>query len=245
MIRIKIFIVLVVLSFGLIIFDRIGLLRSTRGVADNFLIPIQRSIYQKKIEKISRLEEENRKLLGLVNQLERCGKENNDMRRLLNAPLPSNWKFIPARIIGFDEGELLIDKGSEDKLETTTIAVYDNIYVGRIVRLGENFSKIATVFSPNVKILVAVKNPVESDYTARGLLTSYNGKIRLQKVLLEEKIQRGDLILTSLEGGMPPDLPIGKITKINKKDSDIFQEAEVEPLISYQNIDNVFLINFR
>jgi len=227
------------------------MLSSTKGVLENIFVPIERFVYQKKISltvdsssEIAQLQKENRKLVNLVVQLETCQKENNDMRRLLNAPLPSEWKFLPAKIIGFNEGTILLNKGSNQKLGSGSIAVYENIYVGKISYLGENFSRLITPLSPYSKILAVVKDPQQSGFIARGLLVSQNNKLYLQKILLEVHPQVNDLVLTDIQGGLPPDLPIGKITKINKKDNDIFQEAEIEPLVGYQRISNLFLTNF-
>lgn len=242
---VKIFVILVVASLFILLLDRGGFLKTIRGGLENIIIPIEKSIYQKKLtftdtsSEIEQLKSENRKLAKMVANIDSCVKENQDMRRLLNAPLPTNWKYLPAQIIGYNDGVLLIDKGVKDKVSAGAVAVYEDSFVGRIDSSGENISRLITVLSPESKILVVVKDK------AKGLLVSKNNKLYLQKVLLDEDLQTGDLVFTDIQYGLLPGLPVGRITRVIKKDNEIFQEAEVETFVDFQKISNVFLINLK
>ena len=179
---------------------------------------------------------EERKITDLEAQISALKKENADMRRLLGAPLPSNWQFLPAKVIGEEDGILLLDKGRSDGLTIGQVAVFENIFVGRIVSLGEQICRLETLESKNLKIQATVKNPAFEGATARGILSNSSGKLILDQVLLDESLLEGDLVLTG-------DLLIGKVKNVSK--TSLFQKAEVEPLISYSEQENVFLVIFK
>lgn len=193
-------------------------------------------MYSLKSKQEPQVLKEERKITDLEAQISALKKENADMRRLLGAPLPSNWQFLPAKVIGEEDGILLLDKGRSDGLTIGQVAVFENIFVGRIVSLGEQICRLETLESKNLKIQATVKNPAFEGATARGILSNSSGKLILDQVLLDESLLEGDLVLTG-------DLLIGKVKNVSK--TSLFQKAEVEPLISYSEQENVFLVIFK
>lgn len=193
-------------------------------------------MYSLKSKQEPQVLKEERKITDLEAQISALKKENADMRRLLGAPLPSNWQFLPAKVIGEEDGILLLDKGRSDGLTIGQVAVFENVFVGRIVSLGEQICRLETLESKNLKIQATVKNPAFEGATARGILSNSSGKLILDQVLLDESLLEGDLVLTG-------DLLIGKVKNVSK--TSLFQKAEVEPLISYSEQENVFLVIFK
>ncbi|PJE67784.1 hypothetical protein COU95_00475 [Candidatus Shapirobacteria bacterium CG10_big_fil_rev_8_21_14_0_10_40_9] len=228
--------IFVLASLLLIIFDQLGVIRPIRGRIERILIPIEERLYSLKSKQEPQVLKEERKITDLEAQISALKKENADMRRLLGAPLPSNWQFLPAKVIGEEDGILLLDKGRSDGLTIGQVAVFENIFVGRIVSLGEQICRLETLESKNLKIQATVKNPAFEGATARGILSNSSGKLILDQVLLDESLLEGDLVLTG-------DLLIGKVKNVSK--TSLFQKAEVEPLISYSEQENVFLVIFK
>jgi cell shape-determining protein MreC len=59
----------------------------------------------------------------------------------------------------------------------------------------------------------------------------------------DQQVSQDQLVATSgLDQFIPPDLLIGKITAISKTAGELFQQASVEPLLSYNTIDIVSVI---
>lgn len=231
------------LALLLVIFDQIGVIRPIRGGIEKILVPIEERLYSLKSKQEPQVLKEERKIADLEAQISTLKKENVDIRRLLGAPLPSNWKFQPAKVVGSEDGVLIIDKGRRDNATLGQVAVFENVFVGKITSLGEYISRLETPQSQNSKIQVQVRNPVGEGITARGILSFSGGKLVLDRVLPEEQILEGDLVLTAGGEGTPGDLLIGKIKKIEK--TSVFQKAEIEPLVSYQEQENVFLVIFK
>jgi rod shape-determining protein MreC len=55
------------------------------------------------------------------------------------------------------------------------------------------------------------------------------------------------LVLTSgLGGGFPPDLIVGQVLNVRKRDADLFQQAIVQPVVDFTQLKIVLIItDFR
>lgn len=180
------------------------------------------------------------------NRLSVCLEENESLKKLLGAPLPSSWKFLPAKVIGND-GRLRLNVGKEQGVMKETIVVSENFLVGKVAEVGEHDSKIILPTTAGAKIPVAIKsifgNGKNGEIVGRGLLLG-GGKLDLvlDRVLQEEKIKKGDLVVSLGDSGWEPDLVIGQVGEILSQPVDIWQKAEVIPLLNYQKLREVYVV---
>ena len=60
-------------------------------------------------------------------------------------------------------------------------------------------------------------------------------------------VQVGDLILTSgLGGNYPSNVLIGQVTSVRRRETDLFQQASVQPVVDFSQLEIVLIIvNFR
>lgn len=192
-------------------------------------------------QRLVELQVQLRQLAVDQNQLLICLEENEHLKKLLGAPLPPTWKFEMAKVIGVAE-KMRIDKGKKDGVEKGMAVIAENIYVGQVVTVNERASLVQLATDPNAKIPVVVKQPGTSGIQARGLLMGqFGGKLLLDRVLREEDIHQGDLVVTSGEEGYLPDLVIGQIKEVLKGTAEVHQQAVVTPLINYSSLRFVFL----
>lgn len=183
-------------------------------------------------KKVEELEREVAKLKIENSQLK---IDNQAMRRLLQAPLPPEWKFLPAKTLGLVR-YLTIDQGRKDGVKKGMSAVFENVLVGRVVGVSEKSAKIMLPTDPESKIAVKVGN-------VRGILVGERERLILDKVLQKQTLEVGSLVVTSGENEVfPANLLIGKVMAIEKEERQPFQKAEVEPLIEYNKLETVFLI---
>lgn len=161
--------------------------------------------------------------------------DNQAMRKLLGAPLSMEWKFLPANTLGRTR-YLTVDKGKRDGVEEGMVAIFENVLVGRVIKVGEKSAKIILPGDAESKIRVKVRN-------VKGSLVGKANRLLLTEVLQAEKIEVGNLVVTSGEDEIfPPNLLIGKVAKIEKEERQPYQKAEVEALIDYDQLETVFLI---
>jgi len=258
--ELKSFLVLFFLNCFILLMDRFGIFQPLRAFSEGFLLPPKKTIYQnwqevkskiKEIKrsrncdqgkeqeaKIERLKEEIAQLVARNSQLT---LENKAAKRLLGTPLPSEWQFIPAQTAGLVQGILTIDKGKIDGIKVDQVVLTEDIFVGKVEQVGEHQAWVKLPTAAGSKLLAKVipSREIRNEAKARGLLVGYGEKMRLEKVLPGEQLAEGDLVATA---EFPPNLVIGKIRKVVKKDVEIYQEAEVEPLVDYQKLETIFLL---
>ena len=83
--------------------------------------------------------------------------------------------------------------------------------------------------------------------TEAVLIGQITGEIELDMIPQSANVQVGELVVTSgLGGNFPPNLVIGQITSIRKRDFDMFQTAAVQSAVDFRNLEIVLIItNFR
>lgn len=171
-------------------------------------------------------------------------KENSNMRKLLGAPLPSQWHFLPAKIIGRDHNDYLIDKGRNDKVVLGQAVISESFFAGKISFVGENIARFSSFDNPNLKVAVYLKKKDGGDVIGRGLMRYEAGKSVVDQILTDEIVEIGDLVLTAGENYVPSDLLIGRVVKLGKVSS-VFQKAEVFPEVDQNDLQIVFLISYK
>jgi rod shape-determining protein MreC len=76
---------------------------------------------------------------------------------------------------------------------------------------------------------------------------SVSGELTLDMLSQDLQVLTGDVVLTSgLGGEYPADLLIGQVGNVRKRESDLFQEATVQPVVDFSRLEIVLVIvNFR
>ncbi len=188
-------------------------------------------------KKIAGLESQLRDYSVLSAKVSLLEEENKALRKQLEAPLPGSMKFLPAKTLGLTR-YLTIDKGESDGVKINSTVISENILVGRVVEITPKTARVLLPVDPDSKIAARALGT-----NARGLVTGEFGtKAFFDKVLQAETLNSGDLVVTTGEGGYTRDLLIGKIVKVAKNDVEPFQKAELNPLLDYGRLENVFVI---
>lgn len=245
-------------SFLLIFLNRFPIFKNFLGRVESPFLSLQSLVFSSKLKlvrsfkiwsslkEISKKEEELKEKIDQyeidAGRLAVCLEENEQMRKLLDAPLPPSWSFIPAKVIAGGV-RLKINIGQKAGISPGLAVVSANRLVGKINEVNSFSSLVTPVDSPNLKITVVVRREKEKGIKARGLLVGLQeGNLLLKEVLKDEKISIGDLVYTSGEDNWPTDLLIGRIDKITSGKDQVFQEAKVEPSVDYQDLRNVFVV---
>ena len=246
------FISFLILSFLLLGLDFLGWTRPIRAVAEKTSEPIKMGIYRRianskwRIENFKFSREELLELKKKTEELERekakleienvqLKIDNADMYRLLQVPLPADWKFLPAKILG-QTRYLLINQGRRDGVKKGMSAVFENVLVGIVVDVSEKSAKIMLPLDADSKIAVKIGK-------VKGILIGEDDRLVLTEVLQGKEIKADDLITTSGENEIfPANLLIGKIKSVEKEERDPYQKATVESLVDYDKLETVFLI---
>lgn len=252
--EIIIFASLVFLSLGLIGLDRINWLNWLKKPIESISNPINTWVYQatSKVsfinnqaidpiilqKKTETLELKNAKLEVLLDTLK---KENEDMRKLLQAPLSPSWKFIPARVLGIKNGMMTINQGSDVGVSEGQVVVFENVLIGKVIKVTPRLAKIILPIHRDSQIKALLL-----ENKGKGVVKSETGeKLVLDEVLQGINIVKDQVVITSGEENIFfSDLIIGKVESVEKDETAVYQKAILKPLVDYSKLTNVFVITY-
>ncbi len=159
---------------------------------------------------------------------------------------PEN-QYVTAAVIGRDPSPFLhyviINRGSDQGLRRGMPVVTQDGLVGRIAAVDSAAARVQLITDAASSINIRLqKSGAEA-----MLVGQVAGTVALQMIPQEAKIEVGDVVVTSgLGGDYPPNLLIGQVTGVRKRDYDIFQTASVQPLVDFRQLNIILVItNFQ
>jgi rod shape-determining protein MreC len=159
---------------------------------------------------------------------------------------PEN-RYLAASVIGRDPSPFLqyviINRGSDDGLRRGMPVVTQQGLVGRISKVTAGAATVQLISDAAAKVNVRIE-PSRAQALLQGEIT---GEVSLDMIPQAAKVQVGDLVLTSgLGGNYPDNILIGQVTGVRRRDYDIFQQASVQPVVDFSQLEIVLVItNFR
>jgi rod shape-determining protein MreC len=159
---------------------------------------------------------------------------------------PTNT-YKAAAVIGRDPSPFLryviINRGSNDGIRRGMPVVTNQGLVGRVDAVIGGASRVQLITDPSSLVSVFLQNS-EADAIMNG---SVSGELTLDMLSQDLQVLTGDVVLTSgLGGEYPADLLIGQVGNVRKRESDLFQEATVQPVVDFSRLEIVLVIvNFR
>lgn len=158
-------------------------------------------------------------------------------------------ELLPVRIIGYEgfipgisePSSLTINAGSDQGVAIGQAVVYENNLVGKIVKITPALSQVQLLNDPKLTFTAETLSNHSS-----GVIQGGAPQMTLGNVVLSEVLEKGDTVVTkgdiSLNGsGFPPNIVVGQITATEKRQSDLFQLAEVESLLHISDLTTVFV----
>jgi rod shape-determining protein MreC len=220
---------------------------STRFVVIQEFLTVPRDVVALR-QRNAELEAEVSRLQAQVVQLQNSVADADALAALVNFSRsnPEN-SYSAASVIGRDPSPFLryiiIDKGSNNGLRRGMPVVTEQGLVGRVDAVISSAARIQlitdTSSAVNIRLEKAKKEAILSGTVA--------GDLALDLVPQDVKLEPGDLVLTSgLGGGYPPDLIIGQVLSVRKRDADLFQQAVIQPVVDFAKLKIVLIItDFR
>lgn len=195
-----------------------------------------------KVEKENeKLKKELEFLRSEILKLKLLEEENELLRKALNLE-KENFKIFPSKISAknIDSDYILITGGEKDGIKKGMVVIDEDYHlIGKITETFLNFSKVQLIFSKGVKFDGELLNP-KVNFLVEGL---GNYKLKLQFLPPDLNLVGEEIIFTSsLSGNFPPGLLVGKIEKIDFKNSSAFLEGEGRVFFNLKDLDNVFII---
>lgn len=198
--------------------------------------------------RIAELEAENALLEQQIIALQEQVTETDILAALLDfARTQPESRYLAGPVIGRDVSPFLrsvwIGVGSDDGVARGMPIVTNQGLVGRVMEVFATVSRVQLITDPQSAVNVRLQ-----DSRADGVLTAeLSGELHIEMISQEETITPEELVLTSgLGGNYPPDIPVGQVLSIRKRDYELFQEATIRASVDFFDLEIVLVItSFR
>lgn len=173
-------------------------------------------------------------------------EENQTLRQYLKFLNKKEFSFVLGNIIsrGDSSGQgqsIIIDKGTSQGIMPGMIAVGSfGTVIGKVVDVKDTITQISLITNPSCKIASTIQNINKTS----GIIQGEMGlTVRMNFIPQSENIKNGDTVMTSgLEPNIPRGFVVGKIININKENNELWQSAQIEPLVDLNKLVIVSII---
>ena len=160
----------------------------------------------------------------------------------MNLGLEKDFKLTLVQVIGKDISQdlLLINKGAKDGLaKNLPVITEQKNLVGRISEVYDDFSKVMLISDKDSSFDAKI-----SEQEIFGVVKGKGGlNLFIDRVPQDKEIKSGDILVTSVLGGVfPAGLLVGEIKEVKKSDLEPFQQAEISPFFDIGKLGNLFVI---
>jgi rod shape-determining protein MreC len=182
--------------------------------------------------------------------LQEVRRENQVLRTQLGYAQSLTYRYIPARLIAKDPGNLfstmVLDRGSGHGVRSgmPVVAFAGGLQglVGRVVSAGLATCTVQPITDPGSYVAARLAGSrydgLISGGTSERLVMSYVKKLALQEV------QYGELVVTSGLGQVFPEgVHIGRVREMQAKGYEASLELQVEPIVDFGRLEYVFILD--
>jgi rod shape-determining protein MreC len=172
--------------------------------------------------------------------------QDADQARRLQALLGFKERFISqtmaAQVIGASGSELsrsiYIDKGEKDNVKPDMAVITADGIVGKVLRVYGSTSQVLLI-NDQTSGVGAILDKTRLQGILRGTPA---GEAVLEKVMSDETVPAGELVLTSGGDGIfPKGLLVGRVTKISPG-NDLFLNIRVKPAADLSKLEEVLVV---
>jgi rod shape-determining protein MreC len=191
-----------------------------------------------------KLKTENITLGSQIQKIYRLEKENKRLRELLDSKPKTEDIFVLAEIVTENpdpfKHRIIINKGSKEDVHTNQTIADSKGIIGHVIRDQIFGSEVLLITDPEHAIPIEVaRTGLRSIALGMG---SYE-EIKLSYLAVNTDIQKGDILLTSGLGGQyPVGYPVAIVDKVSAQEGESFLEVRAKPFANLTNINEVWVI---
>lgn len=236
-----------------------------RNALGYVVVPFQNGINQvgtwmndqkKGFQSMKSLAEENEKLKEQVEELKvknsnlvQDQEEAERLRALYNLDQEySEYDKIGAQVIGKDTGNwystFIINRGSEDGVETDMNVIADGGLVGIVTGTGAHWATVRSIIDDSSNVSASVTSISQNCMVTGDLEMMDEGKIRfIQLTDKENQVQEGDKVVTSsVSNKFLKGILIGYISEVQDDSNNLTKNGTIIPAVDFSDIQAVLVI---
>ncbi len=199
---------------------------------------------------LSELNEQNRKLQGLVteyslqlNSSAEARRENSRLREFLGFEPPDGFKLVPVKIVSLmnqiDPVAAVINKGTNDSILPDMPVINRFGLIGKIKEAMTDFSIVSLLSDPSN----AVSGRIAESRQIGIVRYSARRGMFLDNLPADAFVSRGDLLITSGLGGVyPAGLSIAIVDSVSAQKGDILKTVRLKPSVNFKEIDELYVL---
>lgn len=199
---------------------------------------------------LHRVHEENRRLQREVEHLQgqnaalrEAAAAGQRLAALLEFRERPGPKTLAAQVVGRDATNwyraIVLNKGERDGVHVEMGVVTPAGVVGRVTKTTPVTSMVLLITDPNSAVAGIIQR-ARDEGIVEGTVP---GRARMKYIPLLSTVQVGDTVVTSgLTGVFPRGLAIGRITRIEKAEEELFQNAEIVPAVDFLKLEEVLVV---
>jgi rod shape-determining protein MreC len=190
----------------------------------------------------TRLRRINAELMLQVNRLREYGIQNSELKDLLALKDSIDYPLISGMVVSktltTSQSSFTLNVGKNDGVKPGMPVINDRGLIGIVYDTSDDYCIVRTLLNIDVKITV-------KDERSRidGIMKWNGDNLVIIDVPKTFDVKPGDRIITSdISSIVPVPLPIGIVSGISNVSTGIFNEANVQPFVDFNNVENVFVI---
>lgn len=156
-------------------------------------------------------------------------------------------QIVNANVIGRDPLEkyyaFTIDKGSRHGIEVKDCVITAAGIVGRVIEVGPNYAKVATILDPSVSVGCMVSRTGDIGLVGGDGELAMNKQCAMTLLPRDTLAAAGDEVITTGEGGVfPKQLAVGTVKDVYLEKSGKSMVAVIEPYEDIESVRTVMVI---
>ena len=179
----------------------------------------------------------------LKNRCEELELENFRLKKFVNFTDLVPDAYVAAQVIARDPSPwfktIMIDKGLDDGLLKGSPVLVSEGIVGQIIKVSKKYSRVLLITDRNSAVDALVQNS-----RVRGIVKGNNeDSCSFLYAVRKDEVKEGEMIVSSgLDQVFPKGLRIGKILKVTKVYSQLFQDITIETSVDFDKIEEVLVL---
>ncbi|MGM0402758.1 MAG: rod shape-determining protein MreC [Thermodesulfobacteriota bacterium] len=187
-----------------------------------------------------------RELAEVRHELHLCREETllrDRVESFLEFKEDTEYEMVVADVVGREPSawfeSIIINKGKADGVKTGLPVMVPEGIVGQVSGVSGHYAKVLLIVDRNNAVDTLVQRT-----RARGIVRGLSSNAcRFEFALHKADITTGDIVITSgLDGIFPKGLRVGRVSKIIRRSSGIFQEIEIAPFVDFSRLEEVMVI---
>ena len=208
------------------------------------------------IREMNGYKEENARLVGEINELKKQNKdvanyreENERLKETLELQNSlENYSTVAASVIAYSSNNwydtIQISKGSLAGVAVGNAVITPDGVVGKVVETGPTWSIVSTILNPDNAMGVKVSRTSDVAVVEGDSELYSQNYCKMTFIDKGSNLTIGDILETSGSGGIyPAGLSVGVIREINSDAMGNLNYATVEPLVDFNKLYEVLVIN--